>query len=129
MTKKKNIPVTKDDENELPIPDTWRLVLKEIADCLVKQDFQFTIAPINVLRVGNETASINQNNVDGYPDTLGALSCKTWKTSIYIWDGGYWRVLLDLSTEQGETSDLVLHIKVREKVDGFEFEPGLIYVP
>ncbi|MEQ8179792.1 MAG: VOC family protein [Amphiplicatus sp.] len=59
----------------------------------------------------------------------GPLNEKSWDTSIYIWMESHWQVLVDLSTEDGKSSDLVLHIRIYEVGNSFEFEPGMIYVP
>ncbi len=122
-------PIQKNEDSELPIPLSWRPTLKKMADAIVlgqhfEADRQVSIDPIDP-----ETASINRNSIDCYPDTLGPLGAHTWETSVYIWDAGYWQILLDLTTEDGDSSDLVLHVRVRENGEYFVIEPGLVYVP
>ena len=118
--------IKKDAEHELPIPAIWRHELKKIADYFVQKNAQL---PKTVRSLEHDITKINRGNLDDYPDKIILLSEKTWETSIYLWHEHYWQVLLDLTAEGGESSDLVLHLRVYENDDGFEFEVGLIYVP
>ncbi len=114
---------------EGPIPTEWRAVIKSVADAIVfgkpfpnSQNISITDYPADI-------SEINQSNIDDYPDDIGVLDEQTWKTSVYVWTGDRWEILLDLSTFCGETSDLVLHGQMFEEGAGFLFKPGLIYVP
>lgn len=122
-------PVSKTDDQELPVPSAWRLPLKEIADALVLRTTiphidGFVISPIDI-----DQLEICRANVRDYADPIGPLTVESWKTSISVWDEGYWSVLVDLTTTSGEVSDLVFHAKVTEHEDQYLIEPGLIYVP
>ena len=64
-----------------------------------------------------------------YPDTIGRLTEITWVSSVCAWTGNSWEVLVDLSTSDGQVSDLVMHVEIRETGDCYIIEPGLIYVP
>ena len=121
-----NYIVEKLDDEELPVPSAWRASLKQIADEIIAGRI-----PVmqNIKAISPETIEINNGNIDGYPDKIGPLHEVTWGSSIYTWTDGHWEVLLDLSTSEFETSDLVLHLKVHPIGDQFEFEPGIIYVP
>ncbi len=123
------ISVLKDATNELPIPSVWRIGLKRLADAFVlaqsiKADEYVSVAQIDV-----QTKDINSANIMAYPDALGPLAEKSWDTSICIWSEDHWKVLVDLSSADGETTDLVLHAIIREDNDRFVVESGLIYVP
>jgi len=118
--------VKKDAACELPIPTIWRSELKKIADYFVQKN---SILPKTVRPLEHDIVEINRGNLDDYPDKIIFLSEKAWQTSICLWHEHYWQVLLDLTAEGGETSDLVLHMKVYENHDDYEFEVGLIYVP
>ena len=124
-----HVPISKTEDQELPIPSAWRSALKEIADALVlrrtiPQIDGFLISPIETDQLG-----ICWENIGDYPDPLGPLTKESWKTSISVWNAGYWSVLVDLTTTSGEVSDLVFHTKVTEREDRYLIEPGLIYVP
>jgi hypothetical protein len=54
---------------------------------------------------------------------------QSWNSSFRVWNEGHWKLLLDLITETGAVSDLVLHAKVTERGEAYAIEPGLIYVP
>jgi len=101
-------------------------MLKSIADRFVQGS-----APTgNGIRpIDAAIAKANFANIQEYPDATGPLNEKSWDTSIYIWMESHWQVLVDLSTEDGKSSDLVLHIRIYEVGNSFEFEPGMIYVP
>ena len=119
----------KDENRELPVPLIWRDTLKAIANSFVERNFPSSNIKEKLSAFDHKIIIINYGNIDDYPDKLGLLGDATWQTSIYIWDGDYWRVLLDLSDVDGNTTDLVLHLKVRENGNDFLFEPYLIYVP
>ena len=110
---------------EQPVPPGWRATFKEIADALVAGRIPYGD---NIRSVDTQTADISFNNISSYPDAIGALNDVSWNTSICVWTGGYWDVLVDLTTLDGSRSDLVLHAKAYE-VDGrLEVEPYLVYV-
>ncbi|WP_428407609.1 DUF7668 domain-containing protein [Hyphococcus sp.] len=122
--------VLKDEERELPVPVIWRSALKQIVDSFVQESEPPTaVDAIVVDPIASDEAKINRQNIKDYPDPIGPLAEHSWATSIYIWMDGYWDVLVDLSTSYGETSDLVLHAKVRESGNQYIIKPGLIYVP
>lgn len=102
------------------------MALKKIADAFA--DGRIPTGE-GIRSVGAETAKINFENIEDYPDATGPLNDASWDTSICVWTGNHWDVLVDLTTLSGERSDLVLHAKVFEVDGGAEIEPGLIYVP
>lgn len=116
--------IKKDLDNEVPVPMEWREALANIANALTLDAF-----PENIQKPEQDILEINNQNIKAYPDAIGPLSEKSWDTSITVWQGEYWAVLIDLSDEYGETTDLVLHAKVKENDGEYQFEPGLIYVP
>lgn len=120
------IEVEKIEGREQPIPGKWRDVLKEVADA-----FSDGRVPIGdgIRPVNAKIAEVNFENIEDYPGPTGPLRDASWDTSICVWEGDHWQVLVDLSTASGERSDLVLHAKVFELDDRVEIEPGLIYVP
>lgn len=120
------VPVERIVGAELPVPTAWRAILKSIADHFV------TGAPLlepTVRPFASRTSEINAGNVAAYPAKLTSLSDTSWESSIYAWQGDCWHVLIDLTDENGSVTDLVLHVSVFEATNGFEYKPGLIYVP
>jgi hypothetical protein len=120
------IEIEKVEGREQPIPGRWRGPLKQVADAFA--DGRLPVGDC-IRSVNSQVAQINFENIEEYPDATGRLSDASWHTSICVWEGDHWQVLVDLTTASGERSDLVLHAKVFELVDGVEIEPGLIYVP
>jgi hypothetical protein len=118
--------VAKIEGREQPVPTGWRLALKTIADAFTEGRIP---TGAGIRSVTLDTAKINFENIRRYPDATGPLTDASWHSSICVWMGNHWDVLVDLSTVSGERSDLVLHAEVFE-VDGrAEIAPGLIYVP
>ncbi|GGB67174.1 DUF7668 domain-containing protein [Henriciella pelagia] len=82
-----------------------------------------------IAEIDAETSKISLANIQAYGEPVGPLRDSSWQTSIYRWMGDHWDVLIDLTTPQGEVTDLVLRAKVRPTSSGFLIEPGLVYVP
>ncbi len=120
------VPVERIIDAELPVPTAWRTILKSIADHFVTGAILLEPA---VRPFTPQTSEINAGNVAAYPAKLSSLSDSSWDSSIYAWQGDCWHVLVDLTDENGSVTDLVLHVSVFESTDGFEYQPGLIYVP
>lgn len=123
------IKVEKEGCDELPVPSVWRDTIRVIVAAIVDGDYHLENTPDNIIALDKKSAEINAENIESYPDVLRSLHDTTWNTSICQWANGYWQLLIDLSVCGGETSDLVLHIKVKENGNTYIFEPGLIYVP
>ncbi|RFB05300.1 DUF7668 domain-containing protein [Parvularcula marina] len=121
-----DVAVEKLPEKEQAVPSLWRSTLKKIADLYAKGK---AAAGDGIRPIDAETLTYNSGNLQAYPELIGPLSDRAWETSIYVWERDYWQVLVDLITVQGNTSDLVLHVRVYEVSGGYEFEAGLIYVP
>ena len=60
---------------------------------------------------------------------LAPLSQETWKSSVSMWMGDWWDVIVDLwSVESGRT-DLVVELRINEDGEGYRYVVGIIYVP
>jgi len=123
------IPVEKNEEDELPIPHTWRPIFKAIVNAFVKQDYNLNGGIKNVSSVSNEIAEQIKEYIVDYGEELIELPEGTWDTSVYICYGDYWNVLIDLYTKNEGLSDLVLNAEVRESDNGFVVDINLVYVP
>lgn len=121
-----DVPVVKDENTERVVPTQWRPVLKSIADAFVSG---LPPSGFGVRTVGADTLEVSIKNISDYPDVLGPLTETSWKTSVYVWMGTYWVVLVDLTSANGEITDLVLHVEVYPSGQEFEFQPHLVYVP
>ena len=58
-----------------------------------------------------------------------ALPEETWNSSVCMWYGDHWDVLVDLWTQEEGPSDLVLSATVSEKEMVFVFAIQLVHVP
>ncbi|OBU59278.1 DUF7668 domain-containing protein [Stenotrophomonas maltophilia] len=118
--------VTKDGENEVPVPQAWRSTLTAIVDALIQGD-EPSLPQVS-LQSPDVWASA-QENIRAYGAHLRKLPDESWNSSVCIWYGDYWDVLVDLYTEEEGRSDLVLQVHVYEVGDGYRYEVVLVYVP
>ena len=117
------------DDAEHSVPELWRAKFTEIAAALAAGDFQLRKLPVDgVEQVDRETADRIAANVAAYGDRLVALNEATWDRSVYRWMGGYWQVLVDLSTVNEPVSDLTLHARVYE-ADCSRLRVDSVHVP
>jgi predicted component of viral defense system (DUF524 family) len=119
------IKAVKNEDSELPIPNTWRPIIKNIVNGIVEDDFNIS----GVDPIPEETRNQIRDYIKSYGATLTDLSDETWSTSICIWMGNQWDVLIDLWTKEEGCSDLVLSLNVTEKEDGYRFNVYMVYVP
>jgi len=124
-----NIPIEKNTDRELPVPTAWRAALKELADSFVVNGFNLSKSTFLIRAIDEDIVKINKSNIENYPDQIGTLMQKSWDTSVYVLTRKDWAVLVDLSTSDGKTSDLVLHTTVSEIAGSYKIEASLIYVP
>ena len=117
------------DDAEHPLPEPLRSTFRRIADAFVAGDFQLrSHSIVGVKTVSPETARWIADNVSAYGDSLAPLNEETWKRSIYRWMGGYWQVLVDLTTSSEPVSDLTLHAKLFETGGHLALEVEAVYV-
>jgi len=114
---------------EGPVPSVWRPTLDAIVLRLVHGDYSLKSAISGVAPVSDETSREIKGNIGAYGATLVPLRAETWDSSVSIWQGDYWQVLVDLVTEEEGLSDLVLSAKIEEVAGGYQFEVYLVYVP
>lgn len=121
--------VEKDEENERPIPDVWRSVFSSVVDAFVNKDYSLSCGVTGVSSISDETANHIKEYIADYGEELAQLPKETWESSICIWMGSHWDVLIDLWTVGEGRSDLVLGAQVSESVNGYSFDIGMVYVP
>jgi len=117
--------ITKDGENQIAVPQAWRPTLAAIVDALIQGGepalTQVTLQAPDVW--ANALESIR-----AYGAHLKRLPDESWNSSVCIWYGDFWNVLVDLYTEEEGRSDLVLQAHVYEVGDGYRYEVVLVYV-
>ena len=122
-----NIPSKNEDEQ--PVPLSWRPVLSEIADRLANRDYTLTIRPGNVSPIDDNLAALVAHQIGSYGGELTSLLDESWDRAVYLWMGEHWEVLVDLCTREKGVSDLGLFVKVFEQAEGFRFEVWSVHVP
>ena len=127
-SKKVVLPV-KDEDEQQPIPTAWRPAFREIVNAFVQNDYQLSNGVDCVQPVSAKTAKQIKEYIDDYGETLVPLPEKTWASSICMWMGKKWEVLIDLWTKGEGRSDLVLSALVSETKDGFQIKIEMVYVP
>lgn len=119
--------VVKDQQNELPVPDTWRPTIVSIVHAL-RSGGGLEALP-SVRPISTEDRQWMLENVQDYGATLAELPPDAWRSSVCQWMDGYWEVLVDLFTVEEGASDLVLFVRVYEQGDGYSFEVTSLHVP
>src|SRR4051812_31945404 len=81
------IPAIKDEENERPIPSSWRSGIKEIVAAFIRHDYKLSAGVPGVAPITAETAAQIHGYIQNYGETLIELPEETWKSSVCIWMG------------------------------------------
>ena len=123
------VAVVKNADEELPVPSVWRPVFRRVIDAFVDRDYGLSRGVTGVAAVSEDTAEQIREYISDYGERLTHLPDSTWSSSVSIWMGEHWDVLVDLWTEGEGQSDLVLRARVRESGEGFEIEIHMVYVP
>jgi hypothetical protein len=124
-----DVPVTKNADNEGPIPSVWRPVLKSIVDAFAREDYLLKDGISGVAPISEETAQQVREYIEDYGAKLVELPPQSWDTSVCIWVGDRWDALIDLWTEDEGRSDLVLEVDVSEAGSGYVVAVHMVYVP
>ncbi len=118
----------KDAEHQRPIPSAWRPTLSAVVSALANGEHNIE-GVLGVAPVSRDTAAQIQGYISDYGEVLTELSEATWESSVCIWMGSRWDVLIDLWTESEGRSDLVLSARVRESGEGYSIEVQSVHVP
>jgi hypothetical protein len=119
----------KDEDEQRPIPTAWRPVFREIVKAFVHHDYRLGNGVAGVAPVAAKTAKQIKEYIDHYGETLVELPEQTWDSSVCIWTGNEWDVLIDLWTKGEGRSDLVLSARVAESKAGLVIRIETVYVP
>jgi hypothetical protein len=121
--------VQKAIDKQLPLPPVWKQPFIAIVDAFCRGDFQLAGGVAWVRPIAPEDAERIAGNIEGYGDQLIGLNDEAWRTSVHLWNGRCWEVLLDLCTAKQGQSDLVLFADVYEAGDEYEIEIQDVHVP
>lgn len=121
--------VIKDEENELPIPHIWRNVFCQIVKSLSNKDYLFNSTISNVPSLSLSDSKNIEDYIESYGEELTELPPEIWGSSIYLWMGNHWDVIIDLWTLGEGQSDLVLSAKVYETNNEYTFKIEMVCVP
>jgi len=111
------------------IANVWRSTFSDIVDSFVRMDYSLSHGIEGVSAISNETALHIKEYIQDYGEKLVQLPDETWGSSISIWMGSHWDVVIDLWTAGEGRSDLVLGAQVSEKDSRYIIDIGMVYVP
>jgi hypothetical protein len=117
------------DDSERPIPTAWRSVFRDVVRAFVAHDYLLAAGVPGVEGVSADSAAQMRNAVEDYGAELIELPDETWDSSVCVWYGTHWDVLVDLWSKAEGRSDLVLGARVTESGLGFTYRIQLVYVP
>ena len=96
---------------EQPVPLEWRPALEMAANAFAAGNI--TLPDLAGLEpTAASPASQAGAYLADYGATLVSLPEETWDSSVCIWSGHHWDVLVDLWTQEEGRSDLVMHAHV-----------------
>ena len=108
------------------VPEQWRQILTQVANAIASGNLDVLAGAPSVEPVSEASAAQIRGYVSGYPATLAPLPPESWDTSVCIFNGSEWEVLVDLWTFEEGRSDLVLHAFVGQ---GNVVRVHAVYVP
>ena len=94
-----------------PVPLEWRPALERAANAFAAGNFTLQ-GLASVEPTSASTALQVSEYLADYGATLVSLPAETWDSSVCIWSGHHWDVLVDLWTQEEGRSDLVMHAHV-----------------
>ena len=119
----------KDITQQRPVPTAWRPVFRGIVNAFVERDYQLKTGISGVESISADTAVHIESYIHDCGVTLLELPEETWDSSVCIWTGDHWDVLVDLWTQAEGHSDLVLSVRVTDNNPGLHFKIHMVYVP
>jgi len=119
----------KSAETQSSIPSAWRLAFKDVVNAFALRDYQLTSGVAGVEPVSAQTAAHIRRYIEDYGEPLIELPEQTWDSSVCIWTGTHWDVLIDIWTASEGRSDLVLGARVFESDPDYRIQIGMVYVP
>jgi hypothetical protein len=83
------IPVTKDLDNQQPVPTVWRDTLARVGERIAMGAYRFADIE-GVVPITERLAESFAYNIEAYGEPLADLKDATWSTSVCMWQDGYW---------------------------------------
>jgi hypothetical protein len=123
------VAAVKEVDVQTPVASSWRPAFEGIVDAFVRGDYALSNGVPSVAPVSPDTAAHIRGYISEYGETLCPLPEESWETSVAMWDGRRWEVLVDLWTVEAGASDLVLHAFVSEVDGAHQIDVHLVYVP
>jgi len=101
------------DDDEHLVPPELHAMFNEIADAFAAGDYPLRSHAIaGVGAIDSSTAEAIAESVSAYGDRLASLHSSIWDHAVHRWMDDHWQVLVDLTTERQQVSDLTLHAKL-----------------
>ena len=123
-------PPSKDGDHEFPVPGPFRPGLLAIVEAFRHGDYGLQVPIPGVAVPDASTARQIERYIRDYGETLSSLPASTWQSSVSRWMEGYWALVVDLYTDEGGRSDLILAAQVFEDPGGkYRIEVMGVYVP
>jgi hypothetical protein len=96
----------------------------------VRGDYELLSSSSGTRRLSADEADYIAENLMAYGGvTLIDLPQETWDTSVALWMGDHWEVVVDLwSAEEGRT-DLILSLQIRDTDGAYEYFVEGVWVP
>ena len=116
------------DDQEHPVPVGLHGFFERIVGAFMHGDYELREFPIDgVVPVDRDTARFIEASIKTYGDVLAPLDPAVWDRSCYGRTAGHCWVLVDLTTEHEQVSDLTLHADVR--LDPLHIAVRSVHVP
>ncbi|KAF0174196.1 MAG: hypothetical protein FD124_1423 [Alphaproteobacteria bacterium] len=118
------VPVLKDADASHPVPTIWRSSLTHLVEMvagMLPSEEPGPFAMDDLIRW--------RSNISRYGASIGGVPDESWETSVVQWMDGYWDVLVDLFSADGQRTDLVMSVQIFESESGYEFKVDSIHVP
>ena len=120
----------KDEHSERPVASAWRPTFHAVIEAFVQGDYALARGVRSVAPVSAMTAQQIEAYILDYGERLAELPDETWNTSVALWMGTRWEVIVDLWTVESGRSDMVLMADVFEASEGsYRIEIHSVHVP
>lgn len=113
----------KDADAPHAIPSAWRPSLTHLVEIVAGR------RPADEPKFAKSDLAMWRSNISNYGVVIGSVPDESWESSVTQWMDGYWDVLVDLYSEDGKRTDLVMSVQVHESGAGYEFRVDSIHVP
>ncbi|MCE7033573.1 hypothetical protein LY625_13300, partial [Lysobacter sp. GX 14042] len=118
-----------DSTEQQAVHPEWRGTLRQVVDEFARGNYELEPGLLGVEPITSSTVSQVRQYIQGYGATLVPLPEASWDSSVCIWAGQHWDVLVDLWTKEEGRSDLVMHVHVLPSGSAFKVQVHAVYVP